>query len=176
MMNTNTRETTSSTLSSGVFLFVLLFALWLLLTGSLDPTELIAGLLVAFIVTLISRPHLAIFSGLRFTGSAIPAFLAYLGVFFIALVRANLDMARRILSPSLPLRPALVEVKTTLQSPLGRLILANSITLTPGTLTVDVGEDTLLIHWVDVPPDLDIEGATQAITHQFERHLRGFVK
>ena len=175
-MNTNPRETTSSNLATGVFLFVLLFAFWLLLTGSLDPAELIAGLLVALIVTLISRPHLSIFSGLRLTPAALPAFIAYLGVFLLALVRANLDMARRILSPSLPLQPALVEVKTELRSHLGRLILANSITLTPGTLTVDVKGDRLLIHWVDVPSGIDVEGATETITRQFERYLKGFVR
>jgi multicomponent Na+:H+ antiporter subunit E len=175
-MNTDPREATPSDLASGLFLFVLLFALWLLLTGSLAPAELIAGLLVALVVTLISRPHLEIFTGLRLTPSAIPAFFAYLGVFLVALVRANLDMARRVLSPSLPLQPELVEVKTELQSPLGRLILANSITLTPGTLSVEVGEGTLLIHWIDAPDHIDIEGATRAIIHPFERHLKGFLK
>ncbi len=175
-MSTNPREATSGEFAPGLFLFVLLFAFWLLLTGSLDPAELIAGFVVALVVTLISRPHLSIFNGLRLTPSALPAFLAYVGIFLVALLRANLDVARRVLSPSLPLRPALVEVRTSLKSPLGRLILANSITLTPGTLTVDVGEDTLLIHWIDAPPEIDIDGATQAITQQFERYLKGFVK
>jgi multicomponent Na+:H+ antiporter subunit E len=175
-MNTNTRERASSGLASGVFLFVLLFTFWLLLTGSLNPAELIAGLMVALVVTLISRPHLEIFSGIRLTPSALPAFIAYLGTFLLALVRANLDMARRVLSPSLPLRPALVEVRTELQSPLGRLILANSITLTPGTLTVDVSDGTLLIHWIDAPEEIDTEDATKAIIHRFERTLKGFVK
>ncbi len=176
MLNTNPSKSASNDFASGVFLFVLLFVFWLLLTGSLDPAELIAGLMVALVVTLISRPHLEIFNGLRLTPGAIPAFIAYLGVFLLALVRANLDMARRVLSPSLPLRPALVEVKTELQSPLGRLTLANSITLTPGTLTVDVNDDILLIHWIDAPPGVDIEGATETITRQFERYLKGFVR
>jgi multicomponent Na+:H+ antiporter subunit E len=175
-MNTDPREPASSDLAAGVFLFVLLFVLWLLLTGSLDPAELIAGLLVALVITLISRPHLEIFAGLRFTPAALPAFIAYLGVFLLALVRANLDMARRVLSPSLPLQPALVEVRTELTSQLGRLILANSITLTPGTLTVDVKDQILLIHWIDAPPDIDIERATETITRHFECTLKGFVK
>jgi multicomponent Na+:H+ antiporter subunit E len=175
-MNIDLREAPTSYLASGLFLFVMLFTLWLLLTASLDPAELVAGLLVALVVTLISRPHLEIFTGLRLTPSAIPSFFAYLGVFLLALVRANLDMARRVLSPSLPLQPALVEVKTELQSPLGRLILANSITLTPGTLSVEVADGALLIHWIDAPPDIDIEGATRAIIQPFEHYLKGFVK
>jgi multicomponent Na+:H+ antiporter subunit E len=175
-MSSNTKDSTSSDLAGGIFLFVLLCALWLLLTGSFDPAEWMAGLVVALVVTLISRPHLSIFNGLRLTPSALPSFIAYLGVFSVALIRANLDMARRVLSPSLPLQPGLVQVRTELRSPLGRLILANSITLTPGTLTVDVVEDTLTIHWVDCPPGVDIDTVTQTLTQQFEKHLKGFVK
>jgi len=85
-------------------------------------------------------------------------------------------MARRILTPSLPLNPEVVEVKTELQSDLGRLLLANSITLTPGTLTVDVKDDRLLVHWVDCRPGTDLEQATQAIAAGFERHIKGFLK
>ncbi len=175
-MPSNPTAGNATHVAGGVFLFVLLFALWMLLAGNLDPAELIAGLLVALIVTLISRPHLEIFDGLRLTPAAIPAFFGYLGLFFVALVRANLDMARRVLSPSLPLRPALVEVRTELQSTLGRLILANSITLTPGTLTVEVYGETMLVHWIDAPADIDLEGATEAIVRPFERYLQGFLK
>lgn len=175
-MTMKSAEAVANPLAPGLFLFVLVFTLWLLLAGSLDPQELIAGLVVALVVTLISRPHLDIFNGLRFTPAAIPAFFAYLGLFILALIRANLDVARRVLSPSLPLRPALVEVRTELRSPLGRLALANSITLTPGTLSVDVQADKLLIHWIDAPPDIDIDGATRAIVSAFEKHLKGFLK
>jgi len=97
-------------------------------------------------------------------------------VFLRSLVHANIDMARRVLSPSLPIRPAVVEVETRLQSTLGRLLLSNAITLTPGTLTVDVHADRLTVHWVDCPPGLDMHGQTQAIVGTFERHLLGFLE
>jgi multicomponent Na+:H+ antiporter subunit E len=162
--------------SHGLFLFILIFLLWMMLSGSLDPAEIVTGLIVATVVTLASRPHLSLFTGLRLSPSAILPFLTYLGIFLIALIRANLDMARRILSPSLPLRPGVVEVKTELKSSLGRLILANSITLTPGTLTVDLQGNSILVHWVDIPPGSDIESATRDVTSKFERHLAGFVE
>jgi multicomponent Na+:H+ antiporter subunit E len=162
--------------SHGLFVYLLSFLLWLLLTSSLDPAEIVAGLIVAAVVTLASRPHLSLFCGLRLSLSSILPFLTYLVVFMMALIRANLDMARRVLSPSLPLRPGVVEVKTQLKSSLGRLILANSITLTPGALTVDLKGGAILIHWVDIPPESDIESATHDITSKFERHLIGFVK
>jgi multicomponent Na+:H+ antiporter subunit E len=163
-------------LSHGLFLFILIFLLWMMLSARLDPAEIITGLVVAALVTLASQPHLALFSGLRLSPSAILPFLTYLGVFIAALIRANLDMARRVLSPSLPLCPGVIEVKTELKSSLGRLILANSITLTPGTLTVDLQGDRILIHWIDIPPASDIESATRHIINKFEQHLTGFVK
>jgi multicomponent Na+:H+ antiporter subunit E len=162
--------------SHGLFLFFLIFLLWIMLTGSVAIAEVGSGLIVALVVTLASRPHLSLFSGLRLSVASIPHFLTYLGVFLLALIRANLDMARRVLSPSLPLRPGVVEVKTQLKSSLGRLILANSITLTPGTLTVDLQDDSILIHWVDIPPGSDIESATREVISKFEPHLLGFVK
>ena len=92
------------------------------------------------------------------------------------MVRANLDVARRVLSPRLPLDPAVVTVRTSLISPLGRLLLASSITLTPGTLTIDVREDLIDVHWIDGAGHADIESATQAIVATFERSLREIVR
>lgn len=160
---------------SMLLVFIVSFSFWMLLTGSLDPQEILAGLLASLVVALASRSHLAILSGIRWSPALPSALLRYLGAFALALVKANLDMARRVLSPSLPIRPALVEVRTELQSDLGRLLLANSITLTPGTLTVDVIDDRLLVHWVDASPGTDLESATRAIVSGFENHLREFL-
>ena len=79
-------------------------------------------------------------------------------------------MAFRVLSPSLPIKPGIVKVETRLRSPMGRLALANAITLTPGTLTVESRDQWLYIHWIDVK-DGSMEAATQAIVRQFEKHL-----
>lgn len=163
------------TLAPRVGVFLASFALWLLLTGSLATEEIVAGLLVSLVATLLAADHAALLGGLRLSPSAPWHLLRYLGVFCLALLRSNLDMARRVLSPSLPLRPAVVTVQTGLRSPLARLILANSITLTPGTLTVDVEDDRLLVHWIDCPPGTDLTGATNAIAAAFERHLKGFL-
>jgi multicomponent Na+:H+ antiporter subunit E len=156
--------------------FAALLLLWILLVGSLEPTELSAGLLVALVVTVVSGPRLAILNGVRLEPAALVHLVRYLGYFLVALVQSNIDMARRVLSPSLPLRPAVVEVATSLESALGRLVLANSITLTPGTLSVDVKGDRVLVHWVDCAPGTDLEAATRTIAAGFERHISGFLK
>lgn len=157
-------------------LVLISFVFWILLTGNLQTDELITGVLVAIVVSLVSSPHVKILEGLKLTPTSlvsIPLFLLY---FARALVLANFDMARRVLSPKLPIDPAVVKVKTQLQSDLGRLLLANSITLTPGTLSIDVEDDYLLIHWVDCPDTEDQVAITEQITEGFEKHLRGFVK
>jgi multicomponent Na+:H+ antiporter subunit E len=62
------------------------------------------------------------------------------------IAKANLHVARVILTPSLPVHPRLLRIRATQKSNLGRVILANSITLTPGTVTLDVRDGTLLVH------------------------------
>ena len=156
--------------------FCVSLLLWVLLTASLAPQELGAGLVVAALVPLVAGHHLAILGGMRLTLSAPWHLLRYLGWFLVALIGANLDLARRVLSPSLPLRPAVVEVRTRLRSRLGRLLLANSITLTPGTLSVDVRGDRILVHWIDVSPGADLEAATRHIAAGFESRIEGFLR
>jgi multicomponent Na+:H+ antiporter subunit E len=155
-----------------VLAFAGVFLIWLLLVGTLDPSEVLAGLVVSAVTAAVSAPYLGVLDGIRLRPS-LPLHLArFLGTFLVALVKANLDVARRVLSPALPIRPAFVEVETRLTSRFGKLLLANSITLTPGTLTVDVLEDRLLVHWIDVPPGVDLDAATRTVAADFERDLR----
>ncbi len=156
--------------------FAVCLLLWLLLAGSLSRDEWIAGGVVAASVTGLFASRLTIFRGFRFRWLAPWYILCYLGGFFVDLVVANVQLALRILNPSLPIRPRIVEVRTGLRSPLGRLLLANSITLTPGTLTVDVQEDRLLVHWVYCPPGSDHASATECIAAATERRLARFLK
>jgi len=75
-----------------------------------------------------------------------------------------------VLNPKLPIKPGIVRIRTKLKSRLGRIILANSITLTPGTLTVETRDDTFYIHWIDVSAR-NIEESTQVIVSKFEKYL-----
>ncbi len=96
--------------------------------------------------------------------------LFYIVILFIEIVKSNIDVALRVIRPVIPINPGIVTVKTKLKSPMGRLILTNSITLTPGTLTVDMVDDTLYIHWIDVK-DKEETGATEKIVSNFEKYL-----
>jgi len=150
---------------------VFYWALWLVLVQSFDPQEMFVGAVVALFVAFLSKgePFRTPVQCLLAPKRVLYA-VAYVFYLFFAIVRSNLDVARRVVSPSLPIKPGIVKIKTRLKSPLGRMILANSITLTPGTLTVDVRGEDFYIHWIDVETK-DVQAATEKIAAGFERFL-----
>lgn len=151
-------------------LFAILLFFWLLLNGSLAGDVLIIGSVAALFIALLFRGGRSMFSGFRPTPRALAAAGGYLVFFLAELVRSNLHIARVVLTPSLPITPAIVKVRTRLKSPMGRLLLANSITLTPGTLTVELDGEWLYIHWVNAEAT-DIDAATASIVAGFEKYL-----
>lgn len=81
-------------------------------------------------------------------------FLVYLFPLFFAMAKANIDVAYRVITGRI--NPAIVKINPNLKNDMSLTILANSITLTPGTLTVDVDEKTneLYVHWINVDPEV----------------------
>jgi multicomponent Na+:H+ antiporter subunit E len=82
--------------------------------------------------------------------------------FFIEMARANIDVAIRVITGNV--RPGIVRVRTGMKTNLGELILANSITLTPGTLSVDVDDASgdLFVHLINVPDDIRTKKSIEA--------------
>lgn len=151
-------------------MFTTLLAFWLLLNGSLAADVWLVGGVAALVITLLFRRGLSVAAQFRFNARALLTVPAY-GLYFLkALVQSNLRLARIVLSPALPINPGIVKVRTRLKSPMGRLLLANSITLTPGTLTVEMEDEWLYVHWVTVESE-DMEAATAEIVAGFERYL-----
>ncbi len=151
-------------------IFTFLLIIWLLLTYPFSFQELIAGAIVSLLIVIIAAGSIPIFAEMRTGPRAISWGIAYLFVFFFELVRSNLDVAFRVLHPRLPIHPGIVKVRTTLGSRMGRLALANSITLTPGTITVETKGEYFYVHWIDVRAR-NIEETTQNIVSKFERYL-----
>ena len=94
----------------------------------------------------------------------------------MALIKANLDVAFRSLSPRLKINPGIVKVPVGPESDYGQAMLANSITLTPGTITMDAAEDEegrtwFYIHWINVT-ETDSEKAGEAIKGSLERGVK----
>lgn len=159
-----------SKLRDTAVLFVTLMLFWLMLSGNLDTDVLIVGAVASLIIALLYRDGLSFFTEFRFTPQAIVAGFRYYGYFLRELFKSNLNMAAIVLSPSLPITPGIVKVRTRLKSRMGRLMLANSITLTPGTLTVEMAGEWLYIHCVTLGAT-DIEAATAEIVSGFESYL-----
>lgn len=153
-----------------VSLFIILLIIWSLLNNSFQYEIIVIGLILSLILTFIFGRQIQIFNELKYTPEALLNTILYLFVFFIELIKSNFDVARRVLTPSLPINPGIVKTKTNLKSKMGRMILANSITLTPGTLTVDIEDDILFIHCIDVCCE-DMDKATAAIVGKFEKIL-----
>jgi multicomponent Na+:H+ antiporter subunit E len=77
---------------------------------------------------------------------------------------------RYVFAPRIDIKPGIVRIKTKLTTPVGRLALANSIALTPGSLVIDIEGDSLFIHWLNIKTT-DPDEATRAIAGAFEEHL-----
>ena len=156
-----------------IVIFIVSIGVWLGLTWSLDWVSVLVGLGVSIVVTILTRDMF----NPRFSTIHLPSrvvwFLIYVPLFFWECFKANLDVAYRVSHPAVPIHPGIVKVKTSLRSDLGLTFLANSITLTPGTLTVDVDKENgyLYVHWIEVK-DKDTEAATRRITGRFEPILR----
>jgi len=128
-----------------IVLFAALYGTWLLLSGHYTVTLMTYGALsCAFVVGI--AVHLGIVDD-----EAVPTQLAaghflYLPWLAKEIVLSNLSVARVILSPSLPIHPRILRVEASQKTDVAQVIYANSITLTPGTVTLDVRDGKLLVH------------------------------
>ena len=140
-----------------ISLGLVLFGVWLLLSGFFEPLLLGLGVLSCVIVVLIAnRMDVIDHEGQPVQlGWRILAYWVWLAV---EIVKANLDVARRILDPKLPIDPVLVRVKASQASELGQVIYANSITLTPGTVSMQVEGGEILVHAIAREMAEDLEG------------------
>jgi len=157
-----------------LILFIIAFFVWCLLNWVPDWQHLLVGLFIAGFVSymtgdlFIQRPHV-----LTHTKRYYYFMFHYLPVFLWEVIKANIDVAYRVIHPKLPINPGIVKVKTSLKSDTALTFLANSITLTPGTLTVDIDREkgVLYIHWIDVKSK-DVKTATKIIAERFEIILK----
>lgn len=150
--------------------FLILLGIWILLTWSVAWQEILVGVFVALIGELLIGDIFPIGAVKIFN----PVRLFWMGIYgivFLAyVIKANFDVAYRVLNIYLPIRPGIVKVKTRLKCDMARTFLANSITLTPGTLTVDLIDDNLYVHWINITSD-DPEKETEIIVSRFEKLL-----
>ncbi len=156
-------------------LFVIALVFWLLLVWPVSPIDgrllggdVAVGVLVAAFVALVMHEIIRVgFIRLVNPRSWFWLFI-FTFVFFYYVIKGGLDVSYRVLHPGMPIRPGIVKIKSILKSETGRSALANCITLTPGTLTIDVSDDGFFyVHWLYVL-SVDEEEAARHVLRRFE--------
>ena len=138
-----------------------LFVIWLILSGTDNPFHVGLGLVVSCGVAWLNSGR-ADSSARHFP---VVGMLWYLPWLLSRIVQSGVHMTVLILRPSLPIAPRLIHYRTNLQHQMGIAILGNSITLTPGTITVEVQAQELVVHAIDDEAGHDLT------THRLERHI-----
>ena len=151
--------------------FILLTLFWLLLTFSLSWPNLLAGLATAGIGTAIFGNYFQPDLHKLAQPSRYYWLLVFILIFIWECIKANFDVAYRVLHPAMPIRPGIVKVKTTLRNDFARMMLANSITMTPGTITVDIIGDHFYVHWIYVSSQ-DPEIYSVKVLGRFENYIK----
>jgi multicomponent Na+:H+ antiporter subunit E len=133
---------------------VILFVLWLSLSATLSPAHVLTGAVIAALVAWLNPalPHLRRVSWV--------AILAYQPWLFGRILKSGMHVSRLILDPDLPIAPRLIRRKTALKGDGELVVLGNSITLTPGTITVEIGPGEVLVHAIDEESSEDLLGGT----------------
>jgi multicomponent Na+:H+ antiporter subunit E len=138
-------------------LSLFLFAVWLLLSGHYTPLLLTLGVLSTLLVVFIAARAELIDHEMQVVLIK-PRVLLYWLWLGGEIIKANIDVCRRILDPRLPISPRMIRVRAMQQTELGRVTYANSITLVPGTVTVSVEGDRFTVHALTREAADDLEG------------------
>ena len=127
--------------------FLILFAFWIVLSGYFDAFHIGAGIICCAIVTFISSDLLFQSPGkIPASAATFTRFLLFLPRLMVSILVANIDVAYRILHPKMPVDPGLITVETSFADDVLRTAFANAMTLTPGTITVEVSGNTFVVH------------------------------
>ncbi len=158
-------------MKKNIVLFFLALLFWMLLTWSVSIDSLIAGILVALLTSVIFGKYFytSIYKLRQFRRffRVIP-FLAF---FTWQAIKANLDVAWRVIQPKVPIQPAIIKTPLTVKTELARAILSCALTMTPGTIVIDIREDFLFVHWIYVDAKDPDNYALNRI-RQFEKYIQ----
>ncbi len=135
-----------------IMLFLLWAFVWLLLSWPPNAAKIVTAMIVSIFVSLLTADILTSRKGTAPKKSFIDIcariswFFWYVVVFLWECLKANIDVAYRVLHPDLPIRPGTVKIKTNLKSDIALTFLANSLTLTPGRTTIDIDKERGFIY------------------------------
>jgi len=149
--------------------FLILFGFWVLLSGKYDFFHLTLGVICSLLVAFLN--HDLLFANARVGDAKVifQRFIAYIPWLLYQIVSSNIHVALVALSKNKPIDPRIIRFKTKLESDISWVTMANSITLTPGTITMDIKDGEFFVHALDkkVADDLNAGEMEDRVAHVF---------
>lgn len=150
--------------------FAVLFVFWLVLSGLFDYFHIALGVISCLLVAYLSSDLGHIDLGRVNRWQVLTRFAGYIPWLLYQVVLSNIHIAKIVLSPRIQLNPEVVVYPTFLKGDLSRTLFANSITLTPGTVTIDIDEENLYVHAINEKVKKDL------LTGQMEKKVYNVFK
>lgn len=166
--------------------FILCYLCWILFLMqdfnilALGYQELIVGAIISLMVSYLTNKYLIKEDSFwLFKKNRIFTLIIFIPIYIWELIKANWDVAKRALSLKVNIKPAIVKIETDIKSDWGLSMLANCITLTPGTITMDIFEEghknSMYIHWIYGETE-NTKEASEKIKGNFEPYVRRIFK
>ena len=146
---------------NSVFFFLILFGFWISLAASFRLDEMIVGL--ASVILVMAITHHLFFRDEELPKRGGFQFINWMKLLLhlaVEIVNANIAVAKLVLNPNMKIQPHIFTHKTKLKADVLKVLFANSITLTPGTLTIDIIGDELVIHALTNEAQQDLESGS----------------
>lgn len=161
-------------MSGRILSFLLWLFIWFFLSWPPNTTNILIGILVAFTVYFMTKDFFSISDNWFKKPSRFFWFLVYIIIFIKECLKASLDVAYRIIHPSCLARPGTIRVKTSLKSEMGLTLLANTLSLTAGNMTIDIDRECgiIYIHRLHLG-EFELSGERNlAVVENYEKILR----
>lgn len=155
-----------------ILLTIIFFIIYICIAGSLSLTDILLGFIASLATAIIVSDLLIKELGKAVSLRRLAALIKYIIIYLLVIEpKAHLDVARRILSPRIPINPGIVAVPYEVTTDYAITLIANSITNTPGTVVVDITREPryFFVHWIDVKAVVP-EKCREYISKRFEIH------
>lgn len=156
---------------TGLFWNLLLATCWVFLTGSFEVLNYFFGFVIGFLIITLIHERVPVLQGYP---ERLPRFFGFLGFFFWELVLSNIKVAIDIVTPPWHMRPGVIRYQLTATTDLEITLVANFISLTPGTLVLDVSEDkrALFVHAMFLQDEAEVLANLQELEHRLLKVIR----
>lgn len=147
------------------------FLIWLAATASLEITRIITGLVVAGGIAILATKLTNFWAGFGISSRRLVSGLRYLAVFLREMIKSNIAVMGYVYSPSARISPEVIQLSTRLVGPRERLALTNTLTLTPGSLVIDLDGEQIELHILDRDLAEGMEGSVREFEALLEQAI-----